>query len=337
MPDLVLLSPCSGPVRRAAPAGVEAIVFSLAEGLRHTFDVHVVATPDSELPAGVVLHPSRHPGLPDVARELLSKWPTATFCDHSGAAIDVAGHPGFFRVFHVEPRYVFTPSAPERCGFVSAYLRGLFSKERDPRFGACPILYNGIDPGPAAGHAAPSLARTGVVYLGRVNRLKGLDLGVAACSSLGVPLHVHGGLGAEFGPDIVFNDLPLLDELAGLYPASFVYHGPLRDAGRKRDVLAGAAAVLISSREAESCSLVALEAVAAGAPAVTFRRGGVVEYLGDHPGVFFAEYSGHAGADASALAEALRRALGAGALEPSLPAPYTVDAMVARYRSWLRI
>jgi glycosyltransferase involved in cell wall biosynthesis len=331
-PELILISPCSGPVRKAAPAGVEAVIFALAEGLRREFRIQVLATHDSALPADVVLRPCTHAALEQETGRLLRERPDATFCDHSGAALDGSRHGRFFRVFHVEPRYVFTPDAPDRCAFVSAYLRGLFAEQRASPFERCPILANGVAP-PDAPPSATGGA--GVIYLGRLNRLKGIDLGVAACASLGLRLQIHGGLGLEVRPDIVFNDLPLLADLARLHPAAFRYHGPLSDPATKQALLAGADAVLIPSREAESCSLVALEAVAAGTPVVTFRRGGVVEYLGDHPGAFFAPHTGHDGTDADALARALRGALGAPRAGPSLPARYRASAMVERYRRWL--
>ena len=330
--DLFLLSPCSGPVRSAAPAGVEAIVYTLAEGLREAFHVRLVATPDSDPPAGVSLVPGYHAVLPELVGQLLLKYPEATFCDHSGAAILEGEHPRFFRVFHVEPRYVFVPALSGRCGFVSDYLRGLFAAQHSAAFSACPLLQNGISVMTPSARTQPS----GVaIYIGRLNRLKGISLAAAACASLGVRLHLYGGFGREAPEDIVFNDLSLLRELSARYPEAFVYHGPLSDPAEKWRLLSGAPVVLIPSREPESCSLVALEAAAAGAPVAAFRHGGLVEYLSEYPGLHFAPYLNDEAADLRALGEAIQRALESPRPTPQLPTAYTAMAMVARYHAWL--
>jgi glycosyltransferase involved in cell wall biosynthesis len=330
--DLFLISPCSGAVRSAAPAGVEAIAYTLAEGLREAFRVFLVATPDSDPPAGVSLVPGHHTALPALVGQLLIKYPAAIFCDHSGAAIVEGDHPSFFRVFHVEPRYVFVPTPSRRCGFVSEYLRGLFVAQHNAAFAACPLLQNGIS---AMTPAACVPLGNAVIYIGRLNRLKGISLATDACASLGVTLHLYGGFGREATEDIVFNDLSLLRELSARHPQAFVYYGPLSDPAEKWRALSSAQVVLIPSREPESCSLVALEAAAAGAPVAAFRHGGLVEYLSEYPGMHFAQFIDDETADIRALGEAIQRALESPRPAPQLPAAYTNVAMVTRYHAWL--
>tara|TARA_B100000609_G_scaffold199203_1_gene201214 strand:+ start:1139 stop:1969 length:831 start_codon:yes stop_codon:yes gene_type:complete len=263
---------------------------------------------------------------------LLERFSQAIFCDHSGAYIDEGVHwMRFFRMFHVAPQYVYVPGDVERCAFVSAFLRDAFVAAGHHDCVTCPVVHNGIWCPP---EAEGDIAREGIMYLGRLNRYKGIDLAAGACQEVGELLSVFGGLGRHEASDVVFNDLDVLEELELSYPGVIHYEGPLRDPDEKWRRLRRAKCVVISSREPESCSLVALEAAAVGCPVVAFRHGGIVEYVPE--AIHFVEYVGDDGALVDALAGGLREALSEKqqADTSSFSGRWSVEAMTRRYLSW---
>ncbi len=330
---IVLVSPCSTPVSPAAAAGVEVIVYNLA---RHLPGVtHVLGQPGSELPSGVTLIPvDGHPQLPDALASTLARMPDARICDHSGCRFPAGDDAARVRrVFHVAPQYVYRPAPSSRVAFVSEFLRAAFSQFTGRSYDACAVLHNGVE-APALPRDPVCVARE-VVYIGRVNRLKGIDMAAAVCAARGLTLVVYGGLGASAPEDIVFNDRTHLRETMARFPGVVRYEGPLRDIASKRRRLAGARCLLIPSREPESCSLVALEGVALGVPVVAFAHGGLMEYVADQ--LFLAPYRGRWAEDIRSLGDALDRATRAEPAHPALPPSFRADAMATRYQSWLGV
>ncbi|MCB9749232.1 MAG: glycosyltransferase family 4 protein [Myxococcales bacterium] len=329
---IILVSPCSTPVRPAAAAGVEVVVHALARRLPGV--THVLARPGSELPAGVALIPvPRHERLAEALSEVVARRPAAILCDHSGCPFPQGDAlPRFFRVFHVAPQYVYCPAPSPRVGFVSAFLRDAFSRHAGRSYASCPLLRNGVD---AAALARPQerAADGDIVYIGRLNRLKGVDMAAEACARRGRALVVYGGHGATAPADIVFNDLAYLAELRARYPDVVRYEGPLDDVARKVAALSRAACLLIPSREPESCSLVALEGVALGIPVVAFAHGGLLEYVA--PRLHLAPYRGRHDDDVHALGAALDQALRAPPRPAALPPELHARAMARRYQAWL--
>lgn len=119
-----------------------------------------------------------------------------------------------------------------------------------------------------------------VVALGRISPEKGFHFALDACRVAGVPLTLAGSLFrhpehlAYFEHEIV----PRLD-------AERRFVGPVDLAGR-RDLLAQARCLLITSTAPETSSLVAMESMASGTPVVAMRVGALPEIVEDgHTGV----------------------------------------------------
>ena len=122
---------------------------------------------------------------------------------------------------------------------------------------------------PAASFAEASRAGDGAYALvtSRLSPEKGIDAAIQAAAEAGVPLRVAGD-----GPD-----RERLEALAGDGDVEFLGRVPSE---RVRDLLAGAAAVLMPSRYHEFSPYSALEAMAQGVPVVATAMGGLPELLG---------------------------------------------------------
>ncbi|HVX91825.1 MAG TPA: glycosyltransferase [Xanthobacteraceae bacterium] len=123
----------------------------------------------------------------------------------------------------------------------------------------------------AARHAKRRFALT----LSRICPEKGIHLAIDAAKHAGIPLLIAGEVFPYQAHQRYFAELiaPRLDRWRR-------FIGPVRLA-RKRRLLAAARCVLIPSLAAETASLVAREALAAGTPVIAFARGALVEAL-DH-------------------------------------------------------
>ncbi|BDE07091.1 glycosyl transferase [Vulcanimicrobium alpinum] len=126
-----------------------------------------------------------------------------------------------------------------------------------------------------------------VVVVSRLLPYKRIDLAIAACALVGIPLHVLGT-----GPD----ERRLKRLAAG---TRTTFHGLVDDAARNAIVGDARAAILPGE---EDFGLVPLEAAAAGRPTIALRAGGALETIVEHEtGAFFDV------PEPASLAEALRR------------------------------
>lgn len=116
-----------------------------------------------------------------------------------------------------------------------------------------------------------SKKRSGFIITGRQTPYKRVDLAVAACTELELPLTVvgmgpeHEKLKSMAGPTISFTGHVNHDELPGMLArsAAFIFPG-LDDFG-----------------------IAPVEAMAAGTPVIAYRAGGALDYVNDTTGLFF--------------------------------------------------
>jgi len=133
------------------------------------------------------------------------------------------------------------------------------------------VIENGVDlerwcPLPSAAHGS-------AVCLGRICAEKGFDVALTAARAAGVPLVLAGEVFPypEHQAYFVREIEPLLDDRR-----RFV--GPVFGK-RKHELLAGACAVLVPSRVPETSSLVTMEALACGTPAIVSGRGALASLV----------------------------------------------------------
>jgi glycosyltransferase involved in cell wall biosynthesis len=100
--------------------------------------------------------------------------------------------------------------------------------------------------------------------LGRLARGKGVDVIVAACSKLNLPLKVAG-------------TGPILPELKKIAGSSVEFLGAVSDEERAR-LYAGAKAFIVASED-EDFGITQIEAMAAGTPVIAIRAGGYIETI----------------------------------------------------------
>ncbi|HUG74494.1 MAG TPA: glycosyltransferase [Acidimicrobiia bacterium] len=139
-----------------------------------------------------------------------------------------------------------------------------------------------------------------VGFVGRIQKLKGLDVAIRAVAAMpGVTLFVVGGPSGPGGDADLAGFRALADEAA---PGRVVFHDPVAHADVV-DVYRAVDALIVPSR-AESFGLVALEALATGIPVVASRVGGLPYVVVDGESGYLV-----AGHDPTDYAEALGRIL----------------------------
>lgn len=156
----------------------------------------------------------------------------------------------------------------------------------------------------ADGEGEAEGSREGVLFVGRLIRQKGVDDLLRAVAALGgaIPVEIAGD-----GPE-----RPRLERLARALGVPARFHGFVEPDARDR-LYRRAAVTCVPSRTlasglSEGAPLVICEARAQGAPVVASAVGGIPELCADDPGAILVPPG-----DPQALAQALRRALAAGA------------------------
>lgn len=130
-------------------------------------------------------------------------------------------------------------------------------------------------------HGAPTI-RKGFVITGRQTPYKRIDLAVAACTELNVPLIVigkgpeHARLKKMAGKTITF--------LTKVTDSEMPYH------------LQSAEAFIFPNLD--DFGIAAVEALAAGTPVIAYKAGGALDYVNDKTGLFFTKQTPEALADA---------------------------------------
>jgi len=136
-------------------------------------------------------------------------------------------------------------------------------------------VFNGVDV--SRYHAAPSVsAAAPLVFLGRVERIKGPHDAIAIARAAGRRLVIAGNV-AESGDEVRFFEDEIRPHIDG---QSVEYVGPVDDE-RKNAILGSAAALLMPIHWEEPFGIVMAEAFACGTPVIGYARGSVPEVVLD--------------------------------------------------------
>ena len=167
---------------------------------------------------------------------------------------------------------------------------------------------------------APKRRRDYVLGLGRICPEKGFHLALEAARKASEPMILAGEI-SPFESHIQYFKTRITPRLSD--QRRFI--GPV-GFRRKRVLLAGAKCLLIPSLVAETSSLVAMEAMAAGTPVVAFRRGALPEIVEDGK-------TGYLVSDAKEMAEAIPAAakLSADVCRQTARLRFSADRMFGQY------
>ena len=190
--------------------------------------------------------------------------------------------------------------APEAFHLAGVHLHCVSASQR----GRCPPgarlvrdIENGID---LARFAPARNRRSFALALGRICPEKGFDYALRAAHSAGVPLLLAGRV---FEYEV--HRRYFTEQIAPLLDTKRRFIGPI-GAARKRRLLGAARCVVIPSLAPETSSLVAMEALASGAPVLAYAAG-ALEDIVEH---------GHTGFIARSVDELSRALLRVGELRP---------------------
>lgn len=162
------------------------------------------------------------------------------------------------------PEWIFQRS-DVRLSCVSA------SQARTAPDGSClPVVPNGID---VRRYRAEEERGDYLLWLGRVCPEKGTDIALRVAHRLDLPLVIAGPV-----HPFAYHEAYFAEEVEPLLDGRRLYIGAV-GMEKKVELLAHARCVLIPSLAAETGSLVAMEAIASGAPVIAFRSGALPEIV----------------------------------------------------------
>jgi glycosyltransferase involved in cell wall biosynthesis len=194
-----------------------------------------------------------------------------------------------------------------------------------PTRGALPPIHHGIDVGSFAFEPSPTNGY--LLFLGRFSKGKGADRAVEAARRAGRRLILAGKIDVADADHVRATIEPLFDD------RQIRYIGEV-DGAVKRDLLAGADALLFPIEWDEPFGLVMVEALSSGTPVIGFRRASVPEVVEDGRTGFVVD-------DLDGMVEAIARidAIDRRACRLAAESRFTVRRMVdeveAMYRSVL--
>ena len=136
------------------------------------------------------------------------------------------------------------------------------------------VVYPPVDMAESAGQRAQGEKREYFLTGGRLARAKHVDLIVAACSELGVPLKVFGKAFAGYGEEL--REIAMRNALSARR-SSVEFLGEVNDQ-EKLELMRGAKAFLFASED-EDFGITPVEAMGQGAPVIAYRSGGVKETI----------------------------------------------------------
>jgi hypothetical protein len=195
------------------------------------------------------------------------------------------------------------------------------SRSQHESCGPTPLLLPPIENGVAVPERMPPHAkRDFALLLSRICPEKGIHLAIDAAKRAGLPLLIGGAVFPYEAHRRYFEEevLPRLDRYRRfLGPVGLV---------RKQRLLAAARCIVIPSLVAETSSLVAREALAAGTPVIAFRRGALGETVEDGRTGFLVN-------DADELASAMlrARALDRRTCQAAARARFSLPRMISAY------
>lgn len=125
---------------------------------------------------------------------------------------------------------------------------------------------------------APDIERKYLVFLGRIEDIKGTHEAIMVAKKSNTPLIIAGNIEPEHQEYFDTKVKPYID-------GEFIrYIGPVDDQ-QKQSLLEGAKAFLMPIKWEEPFGIVMVEAMACGAPVLAFRRGSVPEIVVDGTGM----------------------------------------------------
>lgn len=326
------------PVRPDTAGGAEQVLATLDRALVAAGHRSIVVAQEGSAVAGELVAVPRPAGLLDEAATLdaqgrhrvaiaaaLARWPVDLVHLHGidfHAYLPAPGVP-VLATLHLPPAWypadALSPTRPD------TWLHCVSdSQHRDCPTGLnlLPPIANGVD----VDALASSFRRGGfALTLGRICPEKGTHLAIRAARQAGVPLIIAGEVFAYAAHRRYFDE-----EVAPHLGARCRFLGPV-GLRAKRRLLGQARCLLVPSLAAETSSLVAREAAAAGTPVVTFPNGALAETVEDGVTGYLVEGVG-------AMADAIGRV---GAIDPEAcravaRARFSRHEMTSRYLALYR-
>lgn len=331
-----MLAPPWIPVPPPRYGGIEAMIALLCEGLlARGHDVTLFAAPGSQSAAELrTLLPDAHDAAIEKARyeadHVARAFELIDAARASGAPYDVihdhCGFTAFAMADRIDVPMVHTlhgPFTPDTSEFYECHARkaravAISSYQRSA---APPSLrIAGVIPNPIEVRDWPYCEKGDyVLWLGRMTRVKGPQCAIAAARAADVPLVLAGPVqrgeeeffAREIEPHVDADSVRYVGEVGG---------------ERKKNLVAGASALLMPIRWAEPFGIVMVEAMACGTPVIAFPEGAATEIVRD--GV-----TGFLVADEDAMAEAVSAVdqINPAACRSHASGRYAVDAVAAAY------